>query len=988
MRHALSAAELALLRTRPQATRFFLAVHKPRTIMLASLSDVNAYPGSAIVVNAPASGALTDVQAGMTMRVGTEIGASNLGIIRVRKAPSGSTVFVAEYGSGLIDWRTNACITVVEEFRPWAIHHRWNDTGSAWNVDFDPYNDQLSNYGPVALMGPPFVGWIESTGKVAACYLGDRSYSMTAGASITSQSWSFPNGQTVTSALGSSQTPIRITYLDASPNGRYTSLTVTDGNGSSHIGRRLTFVFNTSNASAPAVSFDQISGGLREGGYRTRLYVHRGGGSENFVDGAEVVIFEKASYGTSVSSVGGNFPFRQNIVMRGWIVGNSVRIEPFSGEVSFAVETIDGVLAKTDTYDLFLENYTAASSWDTACGLTLDRAAVALTKYRSTIANITDMNFCSGLAATTEILFQALPKGNLWAQLQANYGERGILGLVAADLQSSIYASDDIQVSGLSATRPAVEIRKDDRRDALQAEHESFDTISEYRVYAVSGTSPIAAVSPGTLAGYFGGRREITRGLLVDNQDTLITWAGNLRARENNAYKRVVVPFAGNYRLDPVPQHRMTMSLSPTDVGNIRGINWENQVFIPYELRIDYDARTGAVTTETVAEQRVNGIGGSALDLPPVIIDPVDPPIPGDTGSGGTVLVVTSSKVGYTTSFLAGSPTWRDKTGSISGTIVDFILDPYDPANKAYCLTTATVYKTTNLGSSTPTWTSVYTAASANSTLGTSDATFRRIHATITAEGYLWVNISTTTHSVGSGWATFVARSTNAGTSWSIGTVLTDMNSTQENTFFGLDVSDHSASILYCHPTDNYSYGTMRSTDGGATWSNRGGYFGAFTKGADLFLPYPSNDNDLRVYVMAWGSSFNKFYRSVDGGANYEDITPSGFTFTNGSADTNPYMINVATATGVDIMITDGTRLFRSRDGGSSWTQVSTMGAGTARALGRWPYDPDRVFILTATQILYSTDGGSNFSEKMGNWSTVMGGGFANGVMIVPIWVL
>ena len=78
---------------------------------------------------------------------------------------------------------------------------------------------------------------------------------------------------------------------------------------------------------------------------------------------------------------------------------DSTRIEPFSGNVSFRVATVDRVLSVTDNYDLFLESGSAASSWDMASGLTIDKAALTLVKYRSTIGNITDFNFAGDSAS-------------------------------------------------------------------------------------------------------------------------------------------------------------------------------------------------------------------------------------------------------------------------------------------------------------------------------------------------------------------------------------------------------------------------------------------------------------------------------------------------------------------------------------------------------------------------------------------------------------
>mgnify|MGYP001578248484 CR=1 FL=1 len=1034
MRAAFTATELATLRSRPQAVTYHLAVHQPRVVWSGNMGSIlpNTFPGSAISASGTSQGHLSNVLAGMTLRIGTEPNLDDLGTIRVRRAPTASNIPIAAFSSGLINWRTNACLTILSEYRPWPIHQLWDVAASAWYVDFDAYTSQLRRYGPQAVLGPPAVLWMDAgTGRATASYVGDRSYTHTVGASITSQSWSFPNGQTVTSLLGSSNNPIVITYTNTSSGGDYHTLTVTDGNGNSHIGQRLTFVFNTSNVEPIKVRFDEISGGLRRGGYETRVYISGSNTatSSQFPDGAQVVIFEKASYGGIASSIGGNFFNRNNVVLVGWIQGESIRIEPFTGEVSFNIRTLDGELENTLAYDLFLESGSAASAWDMASGLTVDRAGVALTKYRATIANITDFYLAESYGSSLEIPYRSLPVGNLWEQLRYNY--EAVNGIVATDLQSSIYAQVDSQVSGGSGGLPTImDIASRDRRDQVVIEREKYrQQTSQYLIFAIqSGTSPnnpLGAYSAENPAGYFGGRQEIQRNRATPSQDVLITWAGNMQARDNNPYKRVSIPLSGNIRLDSVPQSRITMSLSPNDVKNLRGLNWNNKVLLPVETSISYKPEGGFANVDIVAEATVDGIGGSAFTYPRASQNNIEfpnppplpiPPPPGDTGpsDGNTVYMLVGDRIGRTITWNSDPPNWTNITGSASigsGRFRDFILDPYNPKNVAYVATTTRIYKCTNLNSGSPTWTQILQQSDLS--FSGTFVSFRRLKANITAQN----NIAVVFEVIGAGVLgndLYMTRTTNAGTSWTtavnmtlpIGTfsplTITTKHATRNNSQFVFDWAQSSTNIMYTSYAAQLSDATFRSgvlysNDSGTTWQNRDiTQVSVLQNPYDLTIVYSSvEDINLTSFWYIHDGSIKRVFNSQsETSVNYlsDDDPDAPISCTYKISPFNSYSgcyvwDSTDSAGGVG-------RLRYTNDGGASWeTRYTTTVNNPGNNVGLWPYDSNRIYaILSATGPVFSLDGGYTFSAKMGDWESAVGtwdaADVANnyGVVVVPVW--
>ena len=90
----------------------------------------------------------------------------------------------------------------------------------------------------------------------------------------------------------------------------------------------------------------------------------------------------------------------------------------------------------------------------------------------------------------------------------------------------------------------------------------------------------------------------------------------------------------------------------------------------------------------------------------------------GSLGTVGDLIYVANSKqIGRTRNFSSASPTWISITGALTGTIYDFVLDPFDPFNQAWAVGTTGVWKTTNLDADAPTWTQILSKEYLSATL-------------------------------------------------------------------------------------------------------------------------------------------------------------------------------------------------------------------------------------------------------------------------------
>jgi hypothetical protein len=200
--------------------------------------------------------------------------------------------------------------------------------------------------------------------------------------------------------------------------------------------------------------------------------------------------------------------------------------------------------------------------------------------------------------------------------------------------------------------------------------------------------------------------------------------------------------------------------------------------------------------------------------------------------------------------------------------------------------------------------------------------------------------------------------------------------------------------------------GVYRSTDGGATWASAG------LAGSDRIgriAVDPTNPN--RLFAAATGSLFvpggvRGLYRTTDAGAHWQLVLP-GANGTTGAIDvaidpSNPNRVFAAmwdhkrqpegrTYGGV------GSGLFRSTDGGATWTRVAGGLPGASSNLGRMGVaiarsNPNRMYAIAAdttgnfTGFWTSTNGGTSWT-RITNTSFLSSAQSTYGWWFGRIWV-
>lgn len=1007
-RTAYSAGELTNLRSRPHSFPLYLAVHKPRTIYTALVASVPIWPTDGTGVGEIAfntgSGTIASVLAGMHLILGTSAAGRERDWrgLRIRKAISATPFKVSAYAQGQFSIAAGDNLTVLEDFRLWPKRHRYapsvsGSTGAGgWVMDFDEnYAAATLNnasYGPQAVLGCAAIKY--AAGSQTFNFDGTRSIAHTAATSISSYLWTFPDGTT-----SASSTPTWATST-AYPDGRWVSLKVTDSAGLTHTGYRLLWKFDSTDK--PYTAF--VAEGMDVewgGGASCEVRVRGAALTTDFPPGAHVALFTASKYGATTVDIGGNFPNRANVVLEGWIREGTIHQEPESGDVTFSIATAHDELQRLFTFPVDL-THTAGTpaDWLTMKNLTLDRAALFICRWQSTILDVVDVTFVGNTAAATNTKkYQSLPAmQSLWSLLCENYAWLPG-GTISCDSQSGLYFEQDSIVAGNTSSQTSMFTLGDaDRRGRIEVEERDYNPNAQMTLYGVDSSTgtdiPIGSRAGDDPAAYAETLDEIPAGLMM-TQAQANTWAGNLRAQRNNPYPKATIPLSGSWRIDPAPQSFITWT---PDSGDLKRVpyNWGTKRLIVRRVHYDFLSEQTAMLSTVECEPEVDGPDGVSVGfsnmaglgynrkrigwntLPPI------PSLPGETattlpavpGDANTAIFADSEGVYRTRNFLDASPTW-EKIFARQWGIIDISMDPFDRANKAILIDsqgdeniypTMGTYRSLNLDSTLPVFSQI---------LQGKDPAARMVQFSLSAPGkYYFMGVNAAHYLAG--------KSSDYGTNI---TWLSDASWTPEPTFneaqggnahWGLTENDHGANYLvYAGARGGGSTTQIYiSSDDLATmaWNNNLAAIGPVC----IHVPYNDNATDQIMYLGV--SNSTKLYRSTNGGTSWSDITPAGYG--GPATDVGAYITSDWNNRQILWCIDQAGQVYKSTDAGDNWTLQATL-SGTLQHIYIHPtlgylmvIRRGTVDLYTGSPVIYlSIDGGTTWNSRNGNLHLIITGG-------------
>lgn len=627
---------------------------------------------------------------GMTVSFG-ETGVARLRSFTGGASGTSGTISVGENDDVTPYVADNQDFSILNQFRLWPIYPRVTLAGEVASIfiDYDiPYTDQTRLWKPVAVAGPPAV--VEYNGATAqARFVGDRSFALAPGATISSYLWTAPGSVEGTSASqGTEASPVTFTWTSTGQKLVY--LQVTDSNGKTATNYTWVFVIDPNNPTQVAyTSFDEFSDNFdyEQGGGACSFVVHGGATVSDFPN--ECLVIQASRPTTPGQTTPTNcWPFRENINFWGWVMGDTVRQNPIEGDVSFQAASIDALMRNLTVFPVSLTEKATPLDWTQANALTTDRAASYLWHYYSTLSLMAPIqpSEYAGL-----IWRQDFGPSDLFSQLNGEL-MASLWGKVIVNHQGVIYHQIDYNLM-LTTERANVTTRKtlhkglwvdDWSIEERMAYSQPVNTVKMSGVLYLGGelvdVCPSFSEAPGNAPKVYGKELNYDR-LILTSQADLNTRCGLGLAKAVPKYATFTGRFINDGSFTIAPQEVFPSNIEAGD--NNRGIAYTGNL-IPRRISRRYDHQLGLIDYSVGFEPETTGPPGVTVDLPcgpPAQKQDNDDP-PEDPGDGGapeeTINALALANEG--SSFYLGKSggTWERRVKGLTElNFQDMIKDPW-----------------------------------------------------------------------------------------------------------------------------------------------------------------------------------------------------------------------------------------------------------------------------------------------------------------------
>lgn len=599
---------------------------------LTSGSEANALPD--LLVNFYSSGGAKKA----TLRIAT--GAAN----------TSTSLKVNEFSAGVYNVQVGDTFRVI---KVWNIFDRLVAASSTLNKDSRiAYTDQNANQNPVTNSGGANTGF-----SITRNFYGDTSYVIDPDSSgAMAHLWDYIDGSGTTNVANPSGVSFPVGF-------RWVKHTGTDSsNSKATIQYVPTWVHDKTTYPPLAVQLDSLSGNV-ESGWRCsfKLPVGSEGDITSLPDGSLIVYWEVSKYRSAENSYGSDVDDRSNVRFVGYLISDSIHVDPSSNEVTFEAVSPLEILSQTPSLPQLMVSATSPTKWSEVKSLSTKTMFNYLTYWHSTLQDAFDMVWNDGL--------------------DLSFDRIAVQGDSIADQLRDIANSLNLQVTcdrlgRILFTRDPAFLSSGERSgrtktyDLTAADVMEIDITRNHR-WAVktvrgegitSSNAPVFSNAPGNAPASLGTGSETFSKQIISSQSQLNERTGYQFAKLNSLLNGQIVPKGARVKLPDgydwfEPAYREFITLTLASDLNTRGVGWDNTTKWTVEsVDIAYDMELGSKEINVTIDHETSGVAGVTY-IPPQEDDnglPDEPPIDvtfPDTG------VIPGTDVGVSPIPPPGSPT-------------------------------------------------------------------------------------------------------------------------------------------------------------------------------------------------------------------------------------------------------------------------------------------------------------------------------------------
>lgn len=983
---ALSGPDTTRVRSEGHRQKLYLKAIVPATVFAARVNSSTLVKGDvAIPFDTVTLGAYTDIVGGMTLWIGSAAGLSDIGYGRVRiKSATSTTLALAV---NVIPWADNVFLTVKQEFLEWPKEVRI-EAGIVYVDGNDAYTNltQASKWGPVVIMGSSGA-WLFTDGASVHFDL-SPSYPLAAGATIASYSINYGDGATSTSAVTDHNYAAEGYYiatttvtdsLGNASTSRRAILIVSEG--------------NTFTDFEPGALECQIDGGAKLSfkmhgdctladfprGCQVVMFADEYFGSYHGSIGYEAYRSHVKFFGTLDDGTLALNPQTSEITFTASSIDGMLgRNSPFPVFVQDAAaathwEQAESLTMRRALYYLLKFHSTLLEVADVF--LPADSTPMAFADF----AGESVWSQLVGFSRTRRFLRAGVtPQGSLYVRMDPNI----VAVADRAGIAQTIQLTDADWINQVSIAE----------RDWPATNFEQLSGVI-YDGNPAHAVQPCFAKAPGypnkTGGALPYGSPDDTPYFQFLNQTEAKAWAGNRLAQLNSDTGDIVIPLDGNWTGVFDPAWQEYVKAPAAGFTTVRGAQLANARLIPRRMSVQYNAAAGTAETTITCEAETSGAAGETGDAPTTPPTPCPPgyhqdadgncipdtPPPSDCPPGyhkdpitgecvpdvinpcplcntwrSKVYIATATNgVFFTSDFAsggvlnAGQPTWTAiNTGLYTTSLRQMMGDPYNP-NTVYVVTAGSlngsiIYRRWNGAGS---WVNMIDAQALAVSKGLAPGFcyFASIFSNINKPaGYLATFMATLGVGGASGYETWFFESADYGATWSAGIRLDygglNFKSTQPSAasygpagaFKGSSIYD-AGKVIYMASQTALGTGQsklIRTLDGGASWLTSAELNPPinFEKGTWFVDP---SDQSISFYSQGGLGSNNDIFKFTAHGT-VEAVSLSG-----GGSRAKYALSPVYNPSGPAAVIRGiaGTTLYKSTDGGVSWSVVATLSGVT-----------------------------------------------------------